>query len=186
MAVRQAQSVGTPTLLVRRLIRGLNVPTESSIESTSAEQLDERPAQISIECGKELEKVAAERIASGAADSTIWTVQKPLWVIAEWRRWGDPAAVETWFGEVLSDDELLSACLVSISGLRVTTSGVRQRLDPRWLDNYAPREKVASAVRRLRGAVTGDDVAAACDQYLLELEMLESGKDPEVRFDWEA
>jgi len=185
-AVRQARSVGTPALLVRRLIRSLNVPTTSSIESTPAEQLDERPAQISIACGKELEQVAVERIAAAAADGTIWAVQRPLWVIAEWRRWGDPAAVETWFQSVLSDDGTLSTCLVSIRGLHVTTRGVRTRLDPRWLDDYSPREEVASAVRRLREGVKDGDVADACDQYLLELEMLESGKDPEVRFDWDT
>lgn len=185
-AVRQARSVGTPALLVRRLIRSLNVPTTSSIESTPAEQLDERPAQISIACGKELEQVAVERIAAAAADGTIWAVQRPLWVIAEWRRWGDPAAVETWFQSVLSDDGTLSTCLVSIRGLHVTTRGVRTRLDPRWLDDYSPREEVASAVRRLREGVKDGDVADACDQYVLELEMLESGKDPEVRFDWDT
>jgi hypothetical protein len=177
--------VGTPALLVRRLIRGFNVPTESSIQATPIEQLDERQALISIECGKELEQLAAARIAAAAADGVIWTVQRPLWLMAEWRRWGDPNAVETWFKGVLADNDALSACVVGMRSLRVTTKGVRYRFDPRWLDDYAPREDAAGAIRRLRQTVEPGDVADACDQYLLELEMLDAGKDPEVRFDWD-
>jgi predicted KAP-like P-loop ATPase len=186
-AVREAQSVGTPALLVRRLVRGFGVPPESSIQATPEEQLDTREAQISADCARELEQLAAERIAAAAAvaDSQIWTVERPLWLIGEWRRWGDPATVRTWFETVLADDEQLAKCLVAIRSQRVTTKGVRYRLDPRWLDEYAARDEVANAVRRLHGAVEQSDVAEACEQYLAELKMLEEGKDPEVRFDWD-
>ncbi|MEJ7792001.1 MAG: hypothetical protein WKF65_08540 [Gaiellaceae bacterium] len=65
----------------------------------------------------------------------------------------------------------------------MTSSGARYRLDPRWLDDYAARADIASAVRRVRDAIEEDDLARACDQYLLELQMLEEGRDPEARFD---
>jgi predicted KAP-like P-loop ATPase len=184
-AVRAAECVGTPTLLVRRLARGLGVPTESSTQATDAEQLDERQALITIECGQELEQVAAERIADAAATGHLWGLERLVWVLAEWKRWGDPADVRAWVEGVLVDDEQLAKFIVAVRSQRATAEGLRYRLDPRSLDDLAQRDDVARAVRRLRDTEPGGDVAAACDQYLLELEMLQQGKNPEVRFDWD-
>jgi hypothetical protein len=183
-AIRESHSIGTPVLLVRRLIRSLGVPTEASTQATPPEQLDERQALVSIECATELEKVAAEMISGAAAAGALWGLPRLLWVLAEWRRWGDPDAVRAWVGGVVAENEQLEQFLVTVRSKRVTTEGVKYRLDPRWLDDYARRDELAGAIRRLRVALQEGDAADACDQYLLELDMLEQGKDPEVRFDW--
>jgi hypothetical protein len=54
------------------------------------------------------------------------------------------------------------------------------------LDDYASRDDVAAAIRRLRAHSDDTEVVEACDQYLVELKMLDDGKDPEVRFDWDG
>jgi predicted KAP-like P-loop ATPase len=184
-AVRDAQSVGTPALLVRRLVRAFGVEAESSIQATPHEQLSTREAQISVDCAKELEKLAAQRIADAAASGQIWDVERPLWLVGEWKRWGNPADVSTWFETVLADDQELGRCLVAVAQQQVGTKGIRYRLDPRWFDGYARRADVDAAVERLRATVDPSDVADASDQYLIEKKMLDDGKDPEVRFDWE-
>jgi hypothetical protein len=46
------------------------------------------------------------------------------------------------------------------------------------LDDYASRDDVAAAIRRLRAHSDDTEVVEACDQYLVELKMLEDGKDP--------
>jgi hypothetical protein len=183
-AINDASSIATPVLLVRRLIRSLGVPTETSTQATLPDELDERQALISIECAKELEQTAAEKVGRAAVAGDLWSLPRLLWVLAEWRRWGYPDAVRGWLEGVLGDDEQLGRFLVAVRSKRVTTTGVRYRLDPRWVDDYTPREDVAEAVRRLRAAREEGDVADACDQYLTELEMLEHGNDPEARFDW--
>jgi predicted KAP-like P-loop ATPase len=184
-AIRNAESVGTPVLLVRRLTRGLGVPTESSTKATPREGLDERQAEITIDCALQLEQVAVERIAAAAAGDSLWGVSRLLWILAEWRRWGEPDAAKTWMADVLGDDAKLGQFMSSVLSERMTSTGARQRLDPRWLDDYADRAEVATAVRRLRSATEDERAMQACDQYLLELEMLQEGKDPEVRFDWD-
>jgi hypothetical protein len=180
--IRNAQSVGTPTLLVRRLVHGLGVTTESSTHATPPEELDERHARVSIDCAKKLERAAAERIARGAADVQLWNVQRVGWVLAEWRRWGDPDAVSTWLSSVLADEAQVAPLVLALRSERATPDGIRYRFDPRWLDDLAPRNDVVGAIRRLRASTQDEAVAGACDQYLLELEMLEQGRDPE-RFD---
>ena len=75
------------------------------------------------------------------------------------------------------------AAVTAVSSPQRTSGGIRYRLDPRWVDRYAERADVAATIRRLRKVTEDDDVAAACDQYLTELEMLDQGKDPDVRFD---
>ena len=119
-------------------------------------------------------------VAGAAANGALWGVDRLLWILAEWQRWGDPNAARTWIAGVLDDDEQLRALMSSVLSVRMTSSGARYRLDPRWLDDYADRADVAAAVRRVRAATEEDDPARACDQYLLELQMLEQGKDPEA------
>lgn len=183
-AIEKADSIATPVLLARRLIRGVGAADGGSTKTTPPSELDERQALISIACAQEIEQAAADLIARAAANHRLLSVPRLDWVLAEWRRWGEPDAVRQWMAGVVKDDEKLARFLLAMRSERVTTKGVRYRLDPRWLDDYVDREEVAVAVRRLRATLKHEDAAATCDQYLLELEMLEQGKDPESRFDW--
>jgi predicted KAP-like P-loop ATPase len=183
-AIRDAHSVGTPTLLVRRIIRGLGVGDKSSTRDTSPTELDERNALVDAECAVALEAVAAERIAAAAESGQLFTTDRMLWVLAEWGRWGDVEAPKDWVARVLAQNDTLSRFLLAARGERISSDGLRYRLDPRSIDPYSARQDVIAAVRRLRETIDdGSDVAVAADQYLLEYEMLEGGSDPE-RASW--
>ena len=57
------------------------------------------------------------------------------------------------------------------------------RLDPRWLNGWASRDELKADAQRLLKSVPGEDVRRAAERLIVEAEMLEAGKDPDVR--WE-
>jgi predicted KAP-like P-loop ATPase len=181
-ALADAESIATPALLVRRLLRSLGVADDASLLTAPSDALDERHALISIDCGMRLEQLVARKIAIAAASDAVWDAPRVRWVLGEWGRWeGDAGALPTWFRHVLANDEQLGRLLRSFATEQPAASGRNYRLDPRWFDEFAPWNEVAEAVLRLEGLPLDDSTMRARDRYLTELAILEQGDDPNER-----
>jgi predicted KAP-like P-loop ATPase len=181
-ALAEADSLATPALLVRRLLRSLGVPDDASAHTTRRDALDERHALISIDCAMRLERLVARKIASAAASIGLWDIPCLPSLLNEWRRWDtDQAVFRAWFRDILDNDEELGCLLCALAHEEPTRLGMRYRLDPRWLDGYATWSEVAHAVTRLDGVALDDATARARDQYLTELSILQQGDDPNTR-----
>ena len=180
-AIADAESIATPALLLRRLVRSLGVADDASLHTTPSDALDERDALISIDCATRLEQLVARKIATAASSRDVWNAPRLRWLLAEWSRWeGDAGAVRTWFRHVLGNDEELGLLLRAFAIDNPDASGANLRLDPRWLDDYAPWNDVAQAVLRLRGVPLDDATMRARDRYLTELAILQ-GDEPNER-----
>jgi len=107
-------------------------------------------------------------------------------LLAFWKRWGDGTEVRAWCEQITASDEgLLNRVPKFLQHARSQTVGdwavrLLPRLDPRWLGDYIDTEE---AVRRLRhlqqDGWVPDAAREAVAQYLMEFEMLQSGKDPD-------
>jgi predicted KAP-like P-loop ATPase len=180
-AITGAESIATPALLLRRLVRSLGVADDGSLHTTPSDALDERDALISIDCATRLEQLVARKIATAASSRDVWNAPRLRWLLAEWSRWdADAGAVHTWFRHVLGNDEELGLLLRAFAIDTPDASGANLRLDPRWLDDYAPWNDVAQAVLRLKGVPLDDATMRARDRYLTELAILQ-GDEPNER-----
>lgn len=107
-------------------------------------------------------------------------------LLSIWRHWGDDAEVRGWCDSVTASDDGLLALLPKF--LQYTTSQTmgdwamrrQPRLNPAWLENYLDTDTCSERLRSLttKGMVP-DEAKEAVSQFLKEIEMLKSGKNPD-------
>jgi predicted KAP-like P-loop ATPase len=180
-AIEQADSVATPVRIVQGLAHRLDVRT-GSVADASVQPVISEHAVIDSEGVLALEKVAAARVAKAASDGSLYAAPRPTVLITKWGHWGGADAVRAWLAPILEDDEELGRLLVALLHRERTDEGqALHRLNPAWLEPYASREELASAVNRLKNSADGE-VAVAVDAFQEDHAILEAGGNPDDPF----
>jgi predicted KAP-like P-loop ATPase len=173
-SIQEAGSVTVPAVLVRRLTKGLGVPDGVSVQAVDRSQLDETMALISVECARKLELAAAEKIA-GIASEHLWDRPRPIWLLHEWSRWGEPGKASAWIRAMLKDGRQVVGLLLDDRPATID----HIPFNPESFDGLVGREEVAEAVREVQGATRDESLKEACEKFLLASSSLDAGEtDP--------
>jgi predicted KAP-like P-loop ATPase len=176
--IDQARSIATPVRVVVALGRWFGLDGGSIRDANVAEGL-EQSALVDSATLLQLETSAARRIKRSAQDGQLFGVPSAPWVLARWACWSTADEVREWLNGVRSDDEQLGRLLVAFLHSSQTRTGeIKHRLNPRWFEQYTDLDEFANDVRHLQPSASGD-VAVAVAQFLAELEILASGRDPD-------
>jgi predicted KAP-like P-loop ATPase len=179
-AIRNSRSVSTPVRVVVSLGYAFGIEGGSIRDVQVQEGMEDR-ALIASAGVAELEEEAARRLGEAAVAGELLDAPSAVWVLGRWAAWTDEDTVRAWLDLVRADDDQLGRLLLAFLQRRRTRRGeTRYRLNPAWFDPYVDRGKLATDVHRLQANATGD-VAEAVNQYLAELEILESGGDPDYQ-----
>lgn len=123
------------------------------------------------------------------AERGDWLIKHPelMLILEYWKEWGDAAEVKAWCERVTKSDDgmlqLLTSFAQQVWSLHSSAPHRRERtrLNPKWLEPYLDIEALVQRLEALENSGAIPEFArAAVSQFIMELEMVRSGKDPDA------
>ncbi|EKE73776.1 KAP family P-loop NTPase fold protein [Oceanibaculum indicum] len=174
-----AMRAGSAIAVQSRLLRAVDKEVTKARESSEATLL--RADEIT-----RLKAVWLDRVRHLSGELGFLDHPELPRLIANWKDWTDGIEVREWCGQLTTTDggllKLLQKFLQHTSSQNMGDWAVhhRPRLNPSWLDSYIDIAASANRLRQLqRDGKVPDDAQEAVSQYLIEFEMLQSGRDPD-------
>jgi len=140
---------------------------------------------------EELERLALEKIREAARQDSLLNARKLPSILARWAEWGTQAEVNEWVQRVIATDDGLVNFLEKFLHktysqlLSDVVPRLRYRLDPEWLKPLVEPATIVDRVKKLaeKDALT-QPRQTALNQFILEYQMREQGKDPNDPLAW--
>jgi len=134
----------------------------------------------------ELKAAWLDRLRAQSGENQLLAHKQLRRLLAGWSEWADPAEVRAWCeGATSSDEGLMTFISTFCSHTKLQTMGDRAvrlqpRLNPQWLEKYIDTSACALRLASLQRAGQVPPFAQeAISQFLIEYEMIKSGKNPD-------